>query len=76
MQRNFAKLLGYSINKHAEAEKTDRYHIDEEETPVEDELLEKLVMVAHANPYWLFDPHCESWMAMYDAQDSAVIMVD
>ena len=56
-QRDFAKLINYPINKYAEAEKVDRYGW-EMESEVEEELLDKLIMIAHANPYWLFDPEC------------------
>ena len=72
VQRDFAKLLGYPVNKYAEAEKTDRYDRGYEESPVDDELLEKLVMTAHANPYWLFDYDCDSWLAEEDFNSSAV----
>ena len=64
-QRDFAKLLGYPISKYAQAEKIDRWH-EEEESPVEYELLEKLVLIAHANPYWLFDPDSEADDASLD----------
>ena len=73
-QRDFAKFLGYPVNKYAEAEKTDRYGIDweTEESAVEDELLEKLVMIAHANPYWLFDSSVEADFAEYDPESYSV----
>lgn len=71
IQRDFAKLIDYPINRYAEAEKTDRYG-REEESPVEDELLEKLVMIAHANPYWLFDIECDSWFGREDPDDETV----
>lgn len=74
-QRNFAKLLGYPINKYAEAEKIDRWH-QEKESEVEYELLEKLVMIAHANPYWLFDDETESYYAEYDMGSDAVLEGD
>ena len=49
-QREFAKLIEYPINKYTEAEKNDE--------AVEDVLLEKLIMVCHANPYYLYDDAC------------------
>lgn len=59
-QRDFAKFLEYPINKYAEAEKVDKWgKSNEEESPVEDELLEKLIFRCHANPYWLYDYDCE-----------------
>ncbi len=60
-QRDFAKFLEYPINKYTEAEKVDKWYSrsDEEEPPVEQELLEKLIFRCHANPYWLFDSDCE-----------------
>ena len=70
-QRDFAKLIGYPINKYQEAEKIDRWG-REPETPVEYELLEKLVMICHANPYWLFDYDCEASEAGEDFLDVAV----
>lgn len=65
VQRDFAKLIGYPINKYIEAEKVDRWN-RKPESPVEFELLEKLVMICHANPYWLFDPDCEEYLAQED----------
>jgi hypothetical protein len=70
-QRDFAKLIDYPINKYVEAEKVDRYGW-EPETEVEAELLDKLVMIAHANPYWLFDPECEAYYAEEDPKHIAV----
>ena len=76
-QREFAKLLSYPINKYTEAEKTDRYGRNSEpESEVEYELLEKLVMICHANPYWLFDPDCEADYAEDDLNAEAVLMGD
>ena len=72
VQRDFAKLLDYPIHKYAEAEKTDRYNRGYEESPVDDELLEKLVMIAHANPYWLFDYDCDSRFAEESFTSDAV----
>ena len=76
VQKDFAKLLGYPINKYAEAERTDRYGRGEIESPVEDALLEKLVMIAHANPYWLFDSDCDADFAHTDPANNAVQMGD
>ena len=70
-QRDFAKLIGYPINKYQEAEKIDRWG-REPETPMEYELLEKLVMICHANPYWLFDYDCEASEAGEDFLDVAI----
>ena len=76
-QREFAKILSYPINKYAEAEKTDRYGRNSDpESEVEYELLEKLVMICHANPYWLFDPDCEADYAEDDFNAEAVLMGD
>ena len=75
-QREFAKYLSYPINKYAAAEKTDRYGRGEPESPVEYELLEKLIMIAHANPYWLLDDECEAFMAHENCLDEAVQMGD
>ena len=72
-QRDFAKLIDYPVAKYTEAEKTDRYGRGEPESPVEDELLEKLVMICHANPYWLFDPTCDDFLAENDMNDEAVL---
>ena len=74
-QRDFAKFIGYPINKYTEAEKMDWRRYDEEESEVEYELLEKLVMICHANPFWLFDPDCEAEFAEY-YEDDAVAMGD
>ena len=74
-QRQFAKLISYPINKYAEAEKTDRWsrHSNrDEESEVEYELLEKLVMIAHANPYWLFDDEVDADWSEYDPDDQIV----
>ncbi len=70
-QRDFAKLIDYPINKYAEAEKIDRYGW-ETESEVDTELLDKLVMIAHANPYWLFDPECDADYSEYDLDHDAV----
>ena len=70
-QRDFAKLINYPINKYAEAEKVDRYGW-EMESEVEEELLDKLIMIAHANPYWLFDPECTANDAEDDPTNNAV----
>lgn len=76
VQRDFAKMLEYPVNKYAEAEKVDKYGWGEEESPVEDELLEKLVMVAHANPYWLFDYEREAFYAQDELTSDAVLCGD
>ena len=76
-QRDFAKYIGYPINKYVEAEKIDRYGKNTEpESEVEFELLEKLIMICHANPYWLFDDECEADYAEYDMEIDAVKMGD
>ena len=75
-QRDFAKLIDYPINRYTEAEKIDRYGRGEEESPVDDELLDKLIMIARANPYWLFDPECEADYAEYDFDNEAVLYGD
>ena len=76
MQRDFAKLLSYPINKYAEAEKADKYGWGDGESPVEDELLEKLIMIAHANPYWLFDYDCEAFYAEDELDHNTVLCGD
>lgn len=71
-QRDFAKYIGYPINKYVEAEKTDRYGRNSgEESEVEAALLEKLIMICHANPYWLFDDESEADYAEYDMTGAA-----
>lgn len=77
-QRDFAKFLSYPINKYAEAEKVDRWFRrgSRDESEVEYELLEKLVMICHANPYWLFDPDCEAYYAEDDLNAEVVLMRD
>ena len=77
-QRGFAKFLSYPINKYTEAEKMDRWprRGNKDESEVEYELLEKLVMICHANPYWLFDPQCEADYAEEDFDAAAVLMGD
>ena len=57
-QREFAKLIEYPINKYTEAEKDDN--------AVTDELLEKLIMICHANPYYLYDDMCGADYGEYD----------
>ena len=74
-QRDFAKLIDYPINKYAEAEKIDRYGWNPE-SEVDTELLDKLVMIAHANPYWLFDPECDANFAEEDMKLNAVVWGD
>lgn len=75
-QRDFAKFIGYPIQKYVEAEKSDKYGQSDEESEVEFELLEKLIMICHANPYWLFDWECEADYAEYDMNVDAVKMGD
>ncbi len=73
-QRDFAKFIGYPINKYVEAEKVDRYGRDREpESEVEDELLDKLVMICHANPYWLFDDTVDADYA--EKADSEIVLM-
>jgi len=72
-QRDFARLIEYPVNKYAAAEKDDDM--------VEDALLEKLIMVCHANPYYLYDDECEAYLGEYsgdtvDAGDAPAIIVD
>ncbi len=57
-QREFAKLIEYPINRYTEAEKRDE--------AVEDALLEKLIMICHANPYYLYDDTCGAEYGEYD----------
>ncbi len=58
-QRDFAKLIDYPIAKYAAAEKNDDM--------VDDVLLEKLIMICHANPYFLYDDACDAFMGEYDS---------
>ncbi len=51
-QREFAKLIEYPISRYTEAEKKDE--------AVDVALLEKLIMICHANPYYLYDDACEA----------------
>ena len=76
VQKDFARFMGWPIHKYAEAERTDRFGSREPESEVEFELLEKLVMICHANPYWLFDPDCEAEYAEYDKNAEIVLMGD
>ena len=57
-QREFAKLIEYPINRYTEAEKKDE--------AVDDALLEKLIMVCHANPYYLYDDDCDAEYGEYE----------
>ena len=75
-QRDFAKLIDYPINRYVEAERIDRYGRGDEESLVDDELLEKLIMIAHANPYWLYDSECYAEYAEYDFDNEAVLYGD
>lgn len=73
-QRDFAKYIEYPISKYVEAEKIDRYGSSyEPESPVESVLLEKLVMICHANPYWLYDYDTDANYAEYDMSGAAGI---
>ena len=56
-QREFAKLIGYPIARYAEAEKNDE--------AVDNFLLDKLIMICHANPYYLYDDSCAPWEGEY-----------
>ena len=53
-QRDFAKLIGYPVNKYVDAERDER--------TIEYTLLEKLIMICHANPYYLLDDECDSFL--------------
>ena len=77
-QRDFARFLSYPISKYIEAEKVDRWSGRgcNDESEVEYDLLEKLVMICHANPYWLFDSDCEAYYAEEDLNAGAVLMGD
>ena len=59
-QKEFAKLLGVPVNKYMEAEKDDAV--------VTDELLEELIMICHANPYYLYDENIDADYAEYSGQ--------
>ena len=74
-QRDFAKFLEYPINKYIEAEKVEKWYSrsEEEESPVEDLLLERLIFRCHANPYWLYDSECESTYGNEDPNADAVL---
>ena len=39
-------------------------------------MLYKLIMICHANPYWLFDSECDAEWANYDMNDNAVLIGD
>ena len=56
-QREFAKLIGWPVNRYTEAEKCDDAAVDE--------LLEKLIMICHANPYYLYDSMCDADFGEY-----------
>lgn len=58
-QKDFALLLDYPVYKYMAQESGTQKTAD----PV---LLEKLVMIAHANPEWLFDDELSEWDAEYD----------
>ena len=72
-QRDFAKLIEYPVQKYAGAEKDDAM--------VDDVLLEKLIMICHANPYYLYDDECYADMGEYegnavDLGDAPAIIVN
>ena len=69
VQRDFARYLEYSVTKYAQAEKMSFWY-GEIATPVEDELLEKLILRCHANPYWLYDKVAPADFAVYDTKES------
>ena len=76
-QRDFAKYIECPINKYVEAEKVDKWgRSDKEESPVEDELLEKLILRCNANPYWLYDEECEAFCGWEELGEDAVIRGD
>ena len=77
-QRDFAKYIGYPISKYAAAERIDRWarRGSKDESEVEFELLEKLIMICHANPYWLFDDEAEADYAEYNMAEEIVRMGD
>lgn len=56
-QRDFAKLIEYPVQKYASVVKAERYKDEwcSDREDVETELLQKLIMICHANPYWLLD---------------------
>lgn len=71
-QRDFAKLIGYPVSKYVAAEKNDDM--------VGYDLLEKLIMICHANPYYLYDRNCFAEMGEYgghavDVGDAPSIIV-
>ena len=73
-QRDFAKYIEYPINKYVEAVKVDKWgRNDEEESPVEDELLDRLIIRCHANPYWLYDEECEASNGWEELDAGAVL---
>ncbi len=76
-QRDFAKFLEYPINKYTEAEKTDKWgRNDDPESPVDNELMEKLIFRCHANPYWLYDSDCDAGYGHEDPNNEAVLCGD
>jgi hypothetical protein len=50
--------------------------LEEEESPVEDLLLERLIFRCHANPYWLYDSECESDFGSEDPHAYSVLCGD
>ena len=75
-QRDFAKYLEYPINKYTEAEKQEWGVSSLDESPVENELLEKLIFRCHANPYWLLDEDSDADDAYYNPNEEIVRMGD
>ena len=75
-QRDFAKYLEYPINKYVEAEKRKWGCSSLGESPVENELIEKLIFRCRVNPYWLFDSDVDADYAYYDRDEQIVRMGD
>ena len=75
-QRDFAKYLEYPINKYVEAEKRKWGCSSLDESPVENELIEKLIFRCRVNPYWLFDSDVDADYAYYDRDEEIVRMGD
>ena len=69
-QREVSKLIDYPINKYVAAERND--------DAVTYELLEKLIMICHANPYYLFDQEIEACEGVYksELEDDILIICD
>ena len=76
-QRDFAKYIEYPINKYVEAQKVDKWgRNDEEESHVDDELLDRLIFRCQANPYWLYDEECEASNGWEELDAGAVLNGD